>query len=101
MDTECDILMTKVLAEHKYLYIMNIPLISYCLHTRRSPYIRQGHALHFATYFELILRFISAAVIGRSRAKNLSSIGLGVVEVDEELLSLDYKYVEISFENRI
>ena len=101
MDPECDILMTKVLAEHKYLYIMNIPLISYCLHTRRSPFTRQGHALHFATYFELILRFISAAVIGRSRAKNLSSIGLGVVEVDEELLSLDYKYVGISFENRI
>ena len=52
------------------------------------------------TYFELILRFISAAVIGRSRAKNLSSIGLGVVEVEVEveLLSLDYKYTEVSFE---
>ena len=52
------------------------------------------------TYLELILSFISAAVIGKSRAMNLSSLRLG--EVERLLLSLlsllgvpDYKYSEV------
>ena len=77
-----------------FLGVLNLKKKPFYLLFRFAVTRHQTHETSFpSTYFELILLFISAAVMGRSRAKNLSSmVGLGLLEL--ELLSLDWNYRE-------